>query len=167
MTAEIGQRPRFEKQPLIAEFVGEIGRARGAQEREGAVGLAVHQIDYGQSRRHLRARSTLQPAIDLILQKIRSLIQQVDRDETIGQAADHLVAAAADRRQLAEIVKQSQRINGRKPVALAGKEQRFECRRRLVLDPARHVGIRMRGHRVTHDIERIAVAPPFGVKPKH
>ena len=108
---EIGQRARFEKQPLIAQFIGEIGGTRGAQDRKRAVGLSVHQINHGQPRRHLRACRALQPVIDLILQKIRSLIQQVDRDEAIGQAADHLVAAAADRRQLTKVVKQRQRLD--------------------------------------------------------
>ena len=124
MAAEIGQRARFKQQALVAQFVGEVGGAGGAQRRQRPVGLAVHQINDRKPRRDLRARGALQAVVDLILQQIGGLIEQVDRDQTVGEPADHLVAAAADRRQLAKVVEQRQRIDGRHRIALAGEEQR-------------------------------------------
>ena len=138
MTAEIGQRARFEQEPLVAQFVGKIGGAGRAQRRQRPVGLAVHQIDDGKPRRHLGARRALQTVIDLVLQQVGGLIEQIDRHQPVGKTPDHLVAAAADRRQLAKVVEQSERIDRRHGVALAGEEQRIEGRRRLVLDLARH-----------------------------
>ena len=55
--------------------------------------------------------------IDLILQQLGGLIEQIDRHQAVGKPADHLVAAGADRRELAEIVEQSQRIDRRHGVA--------------------------------------------------
>jgi hypothetical protein len=43
--------------------------------------------------------------VDLMLEQLRGLIEQVDRHEAVGQPADHLVAAPADRGQFAEILK--------------------------------------------------------------
>ena len=59
VTGEIGQRARFEEEPLISQIVGQAAGAACAQSRQGAVGLAVHQINDGKPRRHLRARGAL------------------------------------------------------------------------------------------------------------
>ena len=107
----------------------------------------------GKPGRHLRARGPLQTAIDLVLQQFGSLIEQIHGYQTVGEPPDHLVAAAADRRQLAKIVEQRERVDGRQAVAFAGEEQRLESRRRLILDAPGHVRIRMRRHGAAHDIK--------------
>ena len=130
----IGQRARLDQQALVAHLVGEIGGARGAQRRLRPVRLVVEQIDHREPGRDLRARGALQAVVDLVLQQLGRLVEQIDRDQPVGEPADHLVAAPADRRQLAEIVEQAERLDRRQRVALAGEEQRVEGRRRVVLD---------------------------------
>ena len=122
MAADIGERASLQQQALVAQLVVQVGDAGGAQHRQSPIGLAIHQIDDGKSRRDLRTRRTLQPMIDLILQKLGRLIEQIDRDQAVGEPADHLVAAAADRGQFAEIVEQSERIDRRQSVALSRQE---------------------------------------------
>ena len=104
VAADVALRARLQQQPLLAQFAREIGDPRRAKRRDRAVRLAVHQIDHRQPRRDLRARRALQPMIDLILQQFAGLIEQIDRDQAIGEAADHFVAAPADRRQFAIFV---------------------------------------------------------------
>ena len=103
MASDVALRARLQQQPLLAQFAGEVGDAGGAQRRDGAVRLAVGQVDHGQARGDLRARRALQPLVDLVLQEFGGLIEQVDRDQPVGQPADHLVAAPPDRRQFADI----------------------------------------------------------------
>ena len=154
----------LDQQPLAAELVGEVAAAGRAQRRLRLLGLAIEQIDHRKPGRDLRARRALQAVVDLMLQQLRRLIEQIDRDQPVGEPADHLVAAPADRRELAEIVEQAERIDRRQRVALAGEEQLVEGRRRLVLDAARHVRIRVRAQRGAHDVERVAVAALLGVE---
>jgi hypothetical protein len=73
-------------------------------------------------RRYLRARGALQTVVDLVLQQIGGLVEQVDRCQAIGKTANHLVAAAADWGQLAEIVEQRKCVNGGQCVPLTGQE---------------------------------------------
>ena len=127
VAADIGQRARLDHQPRHADLVGKVGGAGRAQHRLRLVRLVVHQIDHRKPRRHLRARGALQAVVDLVLQKLGGLVEQIDRDQPLGEPADHLVAAPADRGELAEIVEQAERIDRRQRVALAGQEQR--CRR--------------------------------------
>ncbi len=121
MAADVGQRARLEQQPLIAQLVREFGDARRAQRRQRPVRLAVHQIDHRKPGRDLRARGALQPMVDLVLQQLGRLVEQIDRDQPVGEPPDHLVAAPADRGQLAEIVEQAERIDRRQRIALAGR----------------------------------------------
>jgi hypothetical protein len=106
---------------------------RVVRSADGAIRLAVGQIDHGQARRDLRARRALQPLVDLVLQQFAGLIEQVDRDQPVGEAADHLVAAPPDRRQFAIFVEHPERIDRRKIVALRAEKQLREQRRRRVL----------------------------------
>ena len=69
MAADVALRARFQQQPLLAQFAGKIGDPGGAQRRDGAIRLAVGQVDHGEARRDLRARRALQPVIDLVLQE--------------------------------------------------------------------------------------------------
>ena len=103
MAADIALRARLQQQPLLAQFAGEIGDAGGAKRRDGAVGLAVGQIDHGKAGGDLRARRAFQPLVDLVLQQFGRLVEQVDRDQPVGEPADHLVAAPADRGQFAKL----------------------------------------------------------------
>jgi len=65
----------------------------------------VQQIDRGQPRRNLRAGSTLQAMVDLVLKQLGGLIEQIDRYQSVGQAADHFIAAPSNRREFAVVVK--------------------------------------------------------------
>ena len=133
MAADVALRARLQQQPLLAQFAGKVGDARGAKRRDGAIRLAVHQVDHRQPCGDLRARRALQPVIDLVLQKFAGLVEQVDRDQPVGQPADHFVAAPPDRRQLAIFIEQRQRIDRRQIVALRAEKELREQRRGLVL----------------------------------
>ena len=123
MTPDVALRARLQQQPLLAQFAGEIGDARGAKGRDGAIRLAIGQVDHRQACRHLRARRAFQPLVDLILQQFAGLIEQIDRDQPVREAADHFVAAPPDRRQFAIFVEQAERVDRRKVVALRPQEQ--------------------------------------------
>ena len=71
--------------------------------------------------------------VDLVLQELGSLVEQIDRDQPVGEPADHLVAAPADRRQLAEFIEHAERIDRRQVVALGAQEDLREQRRGSVL----------------------------------
>ena len=120
----------LQQQPLLAQFAGEIGDPRGAQRRDRAVRLAVGQVDHGEARGDLGARRTLEPPVDLVLQQLAGLIEQIDRDQPVGEPADHFVAAPADRRQFAILVEHPERVDRRQVVAFrAEKQLREQCRR--------------------------------------
>ncbi len=123
MAADVALRPRLQQQPLLTQFAGEIGDPRGAQRRDGAVRLAVGQVDHGKPCGDLRARRTLQPLVDLILQQLAGLIEQVDRDQPVGEPADHFVAAPPDRRQLAIFIEHPERVDRRQVVALRTEDR--------------------------------------------
>ena len=134
--ADVALRARFQQQPLLPQFAREIGDARRAQRRDGAVRLAVGQVDHGQARRHLRPRRTLEPLVDLVLQQLGRLVEQVDRDQPLGQTPDHLVAAPADRRQLAVFVEHAERVDRLHVLALGAEIELREQRRRPRPGPA-------------------------------
>ena len=113
MAAGLRQRARFEEQALIAQFVRQFRGARLLQGGDRALRLAVHQIDDGQARRDLGARPALQAVVDLVLQQFGGLIEQVDRHQPVGEAADHLVAAESDRGEVAIVVEQAERLDRR------------------------------------------------------
>ena len=150
-----------------AHLVGEIGGAGRPQRGLRLVRLAVHQIDHRKPRGDLRARGALQPVVDLVLQQLGRLVEQIDRNQPVGEPPDHLVAAPADRGQVAEIVEQAERIDRRQRIGLAGEEQR--CRRswpprRGCCASSSEFG--MRGERDAHDVEGVAVAALLGVEPR-
>ena len=89
----------------------------------------------------MRTRCALEPAINLVLQQLGSLIEQIHRHQAVGESPDYLVAAGAYRRQLAKVVEQCKRVDGRKAVTFAGEKQRLEGGRRFVLDTPGQVGI--------------------------
>ena len=93
------------------------------------------------------------------------MVEQVDRDQTIGHAPDHLVATPADRGELAVVVEQAERLDRGHRVDLAVEKQRVEHRGGIVLDPARGLGSRMRGESGAHDVEGVAITVFLGVKP--
>ena len=161
---DLRQRARLEQQALIAQLVRQLRRCGSPASAERPVGLAVHQVDDGEPGRDLRARGALQPMVDLVLQQLGGLVEQIDRDQPVGEPADHLVAAPADRRQLAEIVEQAERVDRRQRIALAGEEQGVEGLGRLVLDAPRHLGVRMRRERGAHDVEGVAIALLLGIE---
>ncbi len=159
VAAAVGQSARLQQQPLFAQFAGKLGAARFLQGGDRALRLAVHEVDGGKAGRDLGARGAVQAVVDLVLEQFGRLVEQVDGDQPVGQAPDHLVAAAADRRQFAIIVEYGQRLDRLERVAFGGEEQAVEGRRRLVLDLARQLGIGMRQHGHAHDVEGVAVAP--------
>ena len=99
VAADIGQRAGLDHQPRHADLVGEVGGAGRAQHRLRLVRLVVHQIDHRKPRRHLRARGALQAVVDLVLQQLGALVEQIDRDQPLGELADlrrdHVPAEAA------------------------------------------------------------------------
>ncbi len=122
----IRQGARLEQQALIAQLIRELGGARRIEGGNRPVGLAIHQVDDREPRRHLGARGPLQAMVDLVLQQFGRLVEEIDRHQPIGHAADHLVAAPSDRRQLTEVVEQAERVDRRHGVAPAREEQRVE-----------------------------------------
>ena len=133
MASDVALRARLQQQPLLTQFAGEIGDARGAKRRDGAIRLAVGQVDHGETCRDLRPRRALEPVVDLVLQEFAGLIEQIDRDQPIRKPADHFVAAPPDRRQFTKFVKHPERVDRRKVVALRTQEELREQRRRRVL----------------------------------
>jgi hypothetical protein len=75
VTAQLRERARLKQQALVAQLVREIGRACRPQGGERPLGLAVHQVDDREPRRHLRARGALQPVVDLMLQQLGRLVE--------------------------------------------------------------------------------------------
>ena len=84
--------------------------------------------------RHVQgAGGTFKPVVDLVLQQLGGLVEQVDRSETVGKTPDQLVAAAADRRQLAELVEHPERLDRRQLVALwSQKDLREQVRGQIL-----------------------------------
>ncbi len=164
MAAEVGKRARFQQQALVAQIIGQLAAAGRPQGRERAIRLAVHQIDGREAGGDLRPRGALQPVVDLMLQELGRLIEQIDSDQPVGEPPDHLVAAPADRGEVAEIIEQRERVDRRQPIALAGEEQVVECRGGLVLNAPRRFGIGMRGERGAHHLEGIPEAAFRGVE---
>ena len=74
--------------------------------------------------------------IDLVLQEFARLIEQIEGDQTIREPPDHLVAATANRSQVAKVVEHRQRIDRRKIVAFRAEEELGEQRRRVILNLA-------------------------------
>ena len=91
---------------------------RRAQRRDRHVGLAVGEIDHREAGCDLRPRRAFEALVDLVLQELGGLVEQIDRNEALGEPADHLVAAPADRRQLAELEEHAERVDRRQIVAL-------------------------------------------------
>jgi hypothetical protein len=79
----------------------------------------VEQVDHCEPRCDLRARGALQAVVDLMLQQLRRLVEQINRNQAVGEAADHFVAAPADRRQFAKVVEQAERFDRRQCIPLA------------------------------------------------
>src|SRR5690349_20927183 len=64
--ADIALRTAFEQKPLQPQFAGKIADPRALQRGDGAIGLAVHQIDHGETRSDLRSRRAFEAVVDLI-----------------------------------------------------------------------------------------------------
>ena len=126
--------------------------------------VAVHEIDNCQTRRDLCPRGPLQAVIDLVLKQFRRLVEQIDADEPIRKPPDHFVPAPSDRRQLAKIIEQAERLHRRQSVTFTAEEQAFESGGRLVLDLAGHVGIRMGEQCRPHHMKGVTIAAVFGIK---
>ena len=133
VASDVALRARLQQQPLLAQFAGEIGDAGRAKRGDGAIRLAVGQIDHREPRGDLRARGALQPLVDLVLQQFAGLVEQIDRDQPVRKTADHLVAAPADRRQFTILVEHPERIDRRKVVALRAEKELGKQRRRRIL----------------------------------
>ncbi|MGY3119463.1 hypothetical protein ACVWXQ_003400 [Bradyrhizobium sp. S3.14.4] len=152
-----------QQQPLLPQFAGEIADAARAQRRDRHVGLAVGEVDHGQARGDLGAGCAFEPMVDLVLQQLGGLVEQVDRGETVGETADQLVAAAADRRQLAELVEHPERFDRRQLVALGPQEDLREQVGSEVLRLTRGLGVRLEPCRRARRPERVPVAPVLGI----
>ncbi len=58
--------------------------------------------------------------VHLVLQQLRCRLEQIERDEALGELARHLVAIGADGDEVVgEFVEQGQRLDGIEPVGFA------------------------------------------------
>ncbi len=166
MASDVALRARLQQQPLLAQFARQIRNPRRAKRCDGAVRLAIGQIDHGKARCDLRARSTLQPLVDLILQEFAGLVEQIDRDQPIGEMPDHLVAAPPDRRQFAVFIKHPERLDRRQIVALRAEKELLEQGRRRVLAGPRNFCIGLQLGRGLGCREGFAIAAGIGIDPR-
>ncbi len=163
MTADVALRARFQQQALLPELAGEIADAAGAQCGDRHVGLAVGEIDHGKARGDLGTRGAFEAMIDLVLQELRGLVEQIDRGETVREPADQLVAAAADRRQLAELVEHAERFDRRQVVTFRSEEDLREQLGGEVLRLPGGFRVRLKPRRGARRGERVAVATALGI----
>ena len=128
--------------------------------------LVVHQVDHGEPRRDLGARCALQAVVDLVLQQLGGLVEQVDRYQPVGEPADHLVAAAANRSQIAKVVEQAQRFDRRQLIALPARNRpsKVFAASALMWRVIYEVGNAVSA--IAHDVEGVAVAVFLGVEPR-
>ena len=111
---DVGQRARLEQQPLVAQLVVDI-RPCGSRAASPAPGRACGSSDRSPASR-VATCARAAPCrrwSTWCCKQLGGLIEQVDRDQPVGQPADHLVAAPADRGQVAEIVEQAERVDRR------------------------------------------------------
>ena len=163
MTSDVALRARLEQQALLAQFAGKIGDAGRAKRGDGALRLAVGEIDHRQARSDLRTRGAFEPLVDLVLQELGGLIEQIDGHQPIGETADHLVAAPADRRQVAIFVEHSKRVDRRKVVALRTEKELRKQRRRRILALAGNLQIGRQKIGDPHRAERLGKAAGVGI----
>jgi len=75
-------------------------------------------------------------------EQIAGLIEKVELDKTVGQPANDLVAAAADRGELLEIEIERQCIDAGEGLAFSGEEQVLEEAPGIFVQRAREVVVR-------------------------
>ena len=80
--------------------------------------------------------------LNLVPEQIAGLIEKVELDQTVGQPANDLVAAAADRGELLEIEIERERIDAREGIAFSREEQVLEEAPRIFVQRAREVVVR-------------------------
>ena len=136
MAANVRQRTGLQHQPLITQILRQIGHAGRFQDLQRTLGLSIEKVDNRKARCDLSAGSALQAMLNLMLQQLSGLIQQVDRYQPIRESPDHFITAPADRRQFAKIVKEAERLDRRKRVALPAEKKNVERRCGIILDPA-------------------------------
>ena len=99
-----------------------------------------------------------------MLEQIGGPRQQIDRDQTIRQTADQLVAAGADRGQLTKIVIQAQRRDRLQPIRFAAEKQLGEDLVHLARQ-LRAAFLRVVGDRLAHDGKAVLEVADFDVEP--
>ena len=67
---------------------------------------------------NLGTRCSLKAMIDLVLQQLCRLIEQVDGNEPVGKAPDHLVTSPPNRREFAKVIKQTERVDRGQTISL-------------------------------------------------
>ncbi len=153
------ERAGLEQHAAVIDVVGKPRDLRRLERRQRILRLVIHQIDHGQTRRHLRARHAVETFGHLIIQKLFGRVEQIDGYEPIGHAPDHLIAFGADGRQLDEIVEKAERLDRRDGVGFALQEQVHEGRAHVVL---RRAGEFLVGEILAGDAQHIeALAPAF------
>ena len=123
---ELGQRPRLDHPPARIQRRRQQGGARGPDRLQRILRPVVHQVDHRQVGRHLAPRHPVEPVVHLVLQQLGGLVEQVHVHQPARHAPDHLVPVGADRRQLAEVGEQGQRLDRLQGIGAAVEEQVLE-----------------------------------------
>ncbi len=122
-------------------------------------------MDHRQAGSDVRLGRAGQAVVDLVLQEVARLGEQVELNEALGEAADHLVAAPAGRGEVLEVEIERDRVEARDRIALVVEEQGFEARPRLVVESARDLVLRIELVGAPRHAEGVAPAALLGVEP--
>ena len=123
---EIEVGARFKNASLRKQIDRHVGLSGKFDRGQRLLRFAIAQIDHREIRRDLRATNPFKPFFHLVLQQHRRLLEKIERDETTGQTAHHAITVGADGRQILEIVKKPQRLNGFQLVGFPIEEEALE-----------------------------------------
>lgn len=123
---EVGQRARLEQDAGPLDRGRKLRQPRRLDRLQRRLRLAVHEPDRREPRRDGCPGSAGQAVLDLMPEQIAGLIEKVELDQTVGQPANDLVAAAADRGELLEIEIERERIDAGEGLAFSREEQILE-----------------------------------------
>src|SRR5262249_35572716 len=104
--------------------------------------LAIEQADKGNAGCDARLLAPLQTIADLAFEEIPGAVEQIDRDQAIGELANDLVAFGTARAQLLELVVEGERLQRRHALGVGAEIDIGEgiAQRLLKRGPLRVVG---------------------------
>ena len=95
-------------------------------------GLASIRRIGGEPGRDRARGGAVEAVVDLVLQQVGGLIEQVERDQPVGEAADDLVSPPADRREFLEVEKERERVDRGRAIAPPDRKRSSNGRAVLV-----------------------------------